>query len=1152
MRSITHILVSGIVLLLSACGNNVNSPASSPVPTASLTATASSLESGGSTTLSWNSTNATACAASGGWSGTLAASGTQSTGALTATTTYSLTCTGAGGSSAPATATVTVTTPTPAPTATLTAAPTGVASGGTATLTWSSTNATACTASGGWSGPLAASGTQPTAALTATTTYSLTCTGAGGTSAVATATVTVAATPPPVPVPTASLTAAPTAVASGAASTLTWSSTNATACTATGGWTGALAVSGTQSTGALTKNTSYSLTCTGPGGTSSVAIAAVTILPVPTVALTVSPTAVASGGNATLTWSSTNATSCIATNGWSGTLITAGTRNTGALTTATTYSLYCVGPGGTSATASATVTISATAIPTATLTASPTAIPAGGTSTLTWTSSNATACTASGGWSGTLATNGTQNVSPTANTTYSLTCTGPTGTSPAATATVTISPAPTATLTANPTIVGPSGASILTWSSTNATACTATGGWTGTLATSGTQSTGALTATTTYSLTCAGPGGTSPAATATVTVTAAAMSIAPTNAALTIGQTQQFTATVPGGGAATWTVDTIAGGNASVGVVTATGLYTAGTAPGVHNLIATSVANTTQTATAIAAVTDLAGIYTWHNNNSRNGANTQEYALTPTNVNPTSFGKLASCTVDGAVYAQPLWVANLTVAGARHNVVFVATEHDGLFAFDADSTACQVLWQANLIDTAHGAATGETTIPPHVVGVGDGDTVPEIGVTSTPVIDPTTNIIYVETKSVDSTLANFYHRLHAIDITTGLEKTGSPVLIAGTYPGTGDGGTVTTFNPKQEHQRSGLALVGGIVYIGWAAHEDDAPWYGWMMGYQYSGGAFTQTSVFNAAPNIAQNAAGAGIWMSGGAPPADSSGNLYVLTGNGEFNANNGNGTAPNNNYGDSMLKMTPALTVAAYFTPSDQASDVTNDNDFGAGGAALVADLPITGGTLHALLCGGKDGYLYLLNRDILGGYGDSAALQRIQLNGQVFDTGALWNNDYFLAGAGGSLSQFTPTLSATNVQYNLTASSSHVFMFPGATPSVSGSGTTNGIVWALDTHWYCTPSPRLGSGQKCYPVPLYAFNAANVNNVSPELWNNDINNTGVSTHSSDYGGYPVKFSVPTIANGHVYVGTRGNNTGGADSSTSIPGELDIYGLKP
>ena len=946
--------------------------------------------------------------------------------------------------------------------------------------------------------------------------------------------------------PTASLAASPSTVSSGGAALLTWSSTSATACKASGGWSGPLASNGSQNTGALTADNTYSLTCSGAGGTSPAVNATVRVSPAPTATLTASPTTIASGGSSTLTWTSTHATSCAASGGWSGAKAASGTQSTGALTTSAAYSLTCTGPGGTSAPATATVTIGT--IPTATLNANPTSIAGGGTSTLTWSSTNATSCTATGGtFAGTKAASGSQSTGAlTASTTYSLRCSGAGGTSTAASATVTIAPVPTATLTASPSPIASGASSTLTWSSTNATSCTASGGWTGTKTVSGTQSTGALTANTTYSLTCTGAGGTSTAASATVTIASGTVTVSPKAAGITLWQTQQFTATVPGGGTPVWSVDTVQGGNSTVGTIvstgTATATYTPGTATGTHTILAASGIDS---GTANLGVTDLAGIYTFHNDLSRDGANTQEYALTPSNVNAGGFGKLASCPVDGAIYGQPLWVANLTVGGTKHNVVFVATQHDSVYAFDADSSSCATpLWHANLLDTAHGGAVGETSVLYTYIPGLSGDVQPEIGVVGTPVIDPSTNIIYAVSKSTDSTQTNFYQRLHAIDLATGLEKTGSPMSISGSAAGDGDGGTTVTFSAKQENQRPGLAFVNGTVYIAWGSHEDLAPFYGWMMGYHYNGTAFSQTAVFNAAPNknVAAGAAGkgAGIWMSGGAPAADAGGNLYVLTGNGIFDVV-GSTTGHTNDYGDSLLKLTPAptatpptLTVSQYLTPTDQSNENTSDYDFGAGGAAILADLPGTSPFPHLLICGGKDGNLYVVNRDNLGGLGDGHAVQApFYSGGEIYSTGAFWNNNLYIASVGAPMSVYP--LNPSTSHFGSGTASSHAYGAGGSTPSVSAAGTANGIVWGLDDTKYCThQSPG------CGPAVLYAYDAA----LTP-LWNSAAN-------GADNAGFAVKFTVPTVANGKVYVGTRGNNAGGADSSTSTPGELDIYALKP
>ena len=860
-----------------------------------------------------------------------------------------------------------------------------------------------------------------------------------------------------------------------------------------------------------------SLAACGGGG------APVTSTPAPSVSLSASPTSIDFGGASLLSWSSTHATACQASGNWSGTLAASGTQSTGALTGGATYSLTCTGPSGTSQPASVSVIVNSVT-PTVQITANPSVVAAGGTTTLTWSSSDATSCTASGAWSGTQAVSGSLATGPLSQaTTYTLSCTGPSGTTQAS-AVVNIDP--TATLSVSPSVIAPGQTATLTWASTNASACAASNGWSGALTSSGSQMTLALNDTTTFSLACSGPGGVSALTSATVTVSSVIMSVAPQTAPLTLGRTQQFVATVPGDAAAVWSVDGIPNGNSSVGTITANGLYSAGTA-GTHSIVATSVANATQSATAVAAVTDLSGVFTYHNDQSRDGANAQEYALAPANVTAGRFGKVASCAVDGAIYGQPLWVANVTLGGQKHNVVFVTTQHDSLFAFDADATVCTLLWSASMVDAAHGAGAGETSVPSAAVGVGTGDIVPEVGINGTPVIDPATGTLYVVAKSIDATLTHYFQRLHAIDITSGSERAGSPVVIGGSYPGTGAGSSSVAFNIKQQNQRAGLALANGVVYIAWGSHEDSVPWYGWMMGYQYNGSGWTQTAVFNAAPNSQR----AGIWMGGGAPPVDSSNQLYVTTGNGNFNATNL--AAPNNDYGDSLLQLSSALQVNQYFTPTDQLNDFTADRDFGSGGAATLGDLPMGNSITHVLVCGGKDGTLYVINRDLLGGLGDSAAIQTLSLGGANFSTPALWNNNLFAAGTSGQVHGWQ--LNPSTAQFTLGTKSNHVFGFPGATVSVSSAASQNGVVWAIDSHSYCTRQ-----SSSCGPAVLYAFDAVN---LAHQLWSSADN-------PADTAGNAVKFTVPTVANGRVFVGTRGNNAGGADSSTSAPGELEFYGL--
>jgi hypothetical protein len=611
-----------------------------------------------------------------------------------------------------------------------------------------------------------------------------------------------------------------------------------------------------------------------------------------------------------------------------------------------------------------------------------------------------------------------------------------------------------------------------------------------------------------------------------------AVTLSPDLSGITITQQIQLTASVAndlGAEGVTWSVTaggTLTGQTATLAAFSAV-------AAGVYAVTATSVADSGKSATATIGVTDLQGVYSYHNDLARDGLNAQEYALTTSNVNTSTFGKLFSCTVDGAVYAQPLWVANLTVNGANHNVVFVATEHDSLFAFDADSTPCVQLWNVSLIDTNHGANPGETTVPSgtsgYLVGDGNGDITPEVGVTGTPVIDPSTGTLYVVSKSMNSGGTSFYQRLHAIEITTGNEKFGGPANIASsnvTYPGTGDGSSSVSFNARQQNQRAGLALVNGVVYAASASHEDFPPYYGWVVGFNAS--TLAVANVLNVSPNVQYG----GIWMGGGAPAADANSNLYLITGNAEFDVTSGG-----NDYGDSFLQLSPeSLTVSSFFTPSDQATDDADDHDFGSGGAAVVLNL--TSGTLkHLVIGGGKDGTLYLLNGDNMGGLGDSNARQSFDIGNGIFATGAFWNNNFYIAGINGALVSYSFNSSTNLFNTSIASQSSTSYGFPGATPSVSSTGSSNAIVWALNNSSYCT-----NQSKSCGPAVLHAYDATT---LSSDLWNS-------SMVSTDAAGNAVKFTVPTVANGKVYVGTRGNNTGGTFGSTSVSGEVDVYGLKP
>lgn len=550
-------------------------------------------------------------------------------------------------------------------------------------------------------------------------------------------------------------------------------------------------------------------------------------------------------------------------------------------------------------------------------------------------------------------------------------------------------------------------------------------------------------------------------------------------------------------------------------------------------ITATSVGDATKSASATLAVTDLTGVTTYHNDLARDGVNSHEFALTPSNVKTATFGKLFSCPVDGAIYAQPLWIANLTIGAAKHNVIVVATQHESVYAFDADVSPCSSLWHVNLLDSNHGGTGNETSVPSSglstLVGKGFGDINPEVGVTGTPVIDPNTNILYVVSKSVSGT-TQFFQRLHALDLASGNEKLNGnkPVVISVTVAGTGDGssGGQLAFDPQNQHQRPGLALINGQVYITWASHEDQSPYHGWVIAYNAASLAFV--AAFNTTPNGGLG----GIWMSGAAPAFDSTGNCFFATGNGTFTGTDA--------YGDSIVKLGPptggSFAVLDFFTPSNQANLNANDTDLGAGGVLLLPD-PSPGVHPRLLVQIGKDGTIFLIDRDngkmgeYCNGCGTDNVVQEIPMaiNG-MWGMPSYWNGNLYVGGAqdggtsGDKLKAFSFNAGGSGmISMNPTSQSANTFFFSGPTPSVSANGTSNGIVWALDNSQYGPPTPN-GSG----PSVLHAYDATNLGN---ELWNS-------SQGAGNAAGNAVKFTVPTVANGKVYVGTRT--------------EIDVYGLLP
>jgi len=512
-------------------------------------------------------------------------------------------------------------------------------------------------------------------------------------------------------------------------------------------------------------------------------------------------------------------------------------------------------------------------------------------------------------------------------------------------------------------------------------------------------------------------------------------------------------------------------------------------------------------------------VTTYHNDIGRTGQNLNETTLNLSNVNANQFGKLFSQTVDGLVYAQPLYLSGITVNGATHNVVFVATEHDSVYAFDADSNGgvnSGPLWKASMLTSAHGAASGATTVSSNIVST---DITPEVGITGTPVIDPATGTLYVVSKTMENSVA--VQRLHALDVTTGAEKFGGPVVITATVAGTGNGSVSgsLTFDPLWENQRPGLLLLNGIVYVGFAAHGDNGPWHGWIIGY--NAGTLVRTGAYCASPN----GTGSGFWMSGAGLAADQLdpvnkpfGRMFLATGNGDYNA-----TKPYTNsmdYGDSHLNLdltNGVPTITDEFTTNQQASLNSQDGDVGSGGLIV---LPTQSGTNpHLAVQAGKGGSLYLINRDNMGGYNtttDQVLQEQAYMVGNVgvWSTPAYWNGNVYYWGRFDYLKSFplvngllstTPTKSANQYGY------------PGATPSISANGSTQGIVWSIDAENYGNPGPAI-------------LEAHDASNVATTLYSSTTNS------ARDTAGTAVKFTVPTIANGKVYVGAAA--------------EIDIYGL--
>ena len=491
-------------------------------------------------------------------------------------------------------------------------------------------------------------------------------------------------------------------------------------------------------------------------------------------------------------------------------------------------------------------------------------------------------------------------------------------------------------------------------------------------------------------------------------------------------------------------------------------------------------------------------VVTYHNDVARTGQNLNETSLTPTTVTAATFGKTRLLATDGKVDAQPLFLSSLQVPGVGvRDVVYVATEHDSVYAFDAASGS--TLWHVSLL------GTGETTSDAR----GCSQVTPEISITSTPVIDRSrgpNGVVYVVAMS--KTAAGAYiQRLHALDAALGTELLGGPQTVQATFPGTGAGssGGIVPFDPKQYEERAGLLEINGQIVTVWTSHCDIDPYTGWIIAYD--AGTLARTSVLNVTPNGSRG----GMWMAGAGPAADAQGNVYVLDGNGTFDTTlTAQGFPNKGNFGNAFLKIATAggLSVADYFATFDTVSASNADTDLGSGGAMVFPDfVDASGATRHLAVGAGKDTHLYVVDRDAMGKW-NASSNQNYQdisgaLGGSVFSMPAYFKNTLYYGASGAKLKAFA----ITNARVSATAASSSAvsFTYPGTTPSISASGSTNGIVWAVENK---------------SPAVLHAYDATN---LATELYNSTQ-----AANGRDSFGSGNKFITPTIVNGRVYVGTQ------------------------
>jgi PQQ-like domain len=625
--------------------------------------------------------------------------------------------------------------------------------------------------------------------------------------------------------------------------------------------------------------------------------------------------------------------------------------------------------------------------------------------------------------------------------------------------------------------------------------------------------------------------GVSPAATsnaATLTVNAAAgtapsITAQPTNQTVTAGGTATFTVTATGTAPLSYQWQSAPSGSstyANVGSASATpSLAVANTTVGmsgstyrvvVSNGVNPAATSNAATLTVNPVVAGTVRVLTYHNDAGRTGLNASESVLTTVNVNQSTFGKLGSVSVSGLVDAEPLYVPGLTISGAMHNVLYVATENDRVYAFDADTLGA-ALWNVSV------APSGESFSDDRSCNQVE----PNIGVTSTPVIDLSAGpngTIFVVAMTKD-TGGNYHQRLHALDLTTGSDlMAATDIQATASGSGTGSNGGVQTFNPASYEERAALLLVNGVIYTTWTSHCDAPDYTSWVIGFNESN--LQRVSVLNLTANgTTQGGLEGGIWMAGDGPGADSAGNVYVLIGNGTFDTTLTGGFPNESDFGNSFMKLTASgssLTVADYFAMNNSQgtaeTESSADTDLGSGGLVVLPDITDNSNTVHHLAVGaGKDTNMYVVNRDSMGKFtsGDSGIYQELSgvLSGGVWSAPAYFNHTIYYGSVDNNLQAYSISSVNAKLSTSATSESPETFGYPGTTPSVSANGTTNGIVWAIEN----------GS-----TGVLHAFDATDVNT---ELYNsNQAGGRDTFSTNSD-----CKFVTPMIANGKVYVGTPG-----------------------